>query len=95
MKTHRSQNGEVVVAVCDEELIGKKLRVSTRTTVEVAEVFYKGVLIFDSEMIEYIRKGTIVNIVGEKAVSTAIKYGLAKKESIIYIDGVPHLQLFL
>ncbi|MDW7977866.1 MAG: DUF424 family protein [Candidatus Caldarchaeum sp.] len=95
MKTHYSRSGEVVVAVCDEELIGRRLKLPTGVVVEVAESFYKGVLVVDRELADYIKLGTIINLLGEKAVSTAVKNGYAKRESVVYVDNVPHLQLFL
>ncbi|MCS6770052.1 MAG: DUF424 family protein [Candidatus Caldarchaeum sp.] len=95
MKTHYSRSGEVVVAVCDEELIGRRLKLPTGVMVEVAESFYKGVLVVERELADYIKMGTIINLLGEKAVSTAVKNGYAKRESVVYVDNVPHLQLFL
>ncbi|MCS7136872.1 MAG: DUF424 family protein [Candidatus Caldarchaeum sp.] len=95
VKTHRSKTGEVVVAVCDEFLLGRKLKLSSQFSVEVAESFYKGVLVVDEDLVEYFKFGTIINLLGETAVSTAVRHGYAKRDSIIYIDGVPHLQLFL
>ncbi|MEM0442852.1 MAG: DUF424 family protein [Candidatus Caldarchaeum sp.] len=95
VKTHYSRTGEVVVAVCDEKLVGTRLRLSSQVSVEVAESFYKGVLVFEEEVANYIKLGTIINLLGEKAVATALRNGYAKKESVVYVDNVPHLQLFL
>lgn len=95
VKTHHSRSGEIVVAVCDEELIGRKLKLSSGASVEVAESFYKGVLVVEKDVVEYIKMGTIINLLGEKAVFTAIKHGFARRDSVIYVDGIPHLQLYL
>jgi len=81
--------------VCDEELIGRKLKLSSGVSVEVTESFYKGMLVAEKEVVEYIRMGTIINLLGEKAVFAAIKHGYARKDSIMYVDGIPHLQLYL
>lgn len=95
VKTHRSKTGEVVVAVCDEFLLGKKLKISQDFWVEVAESFYKGVLVGDEDLVEYFKLGTIINLVGERAVEAAVKHGYARRDSVVYVDGVPHVQLFL
>ncbi|MEM1943598.1 MAG: DUF424 family protein [Candidatus Caldarchaeum sp.] len=95
VKTHYSRTGEVVVAVCDEKLVGTRLKLSSEVSVEVAESFYKGVLVFEEELQDYIKHGTIINLLGEKAVEAALRKGYAKKESVVYVDNVPHLQLFL
>lgn len=83
------------MAACDEFLLGTKLKLSSGFSVEVAESFYKGVLVVDEDLVEYFKLGTIINLLGEKAVSAAVKHGYARPDCIIYIDGVPHLQLFL
>lgn len=84
-----------MVAVCDESLLGRKLKISPSFSVEIAESFYRGVLVVDEDLIEYLKLGTIINLVGERAVSAALKHGYARPESVIYVDGVPHIQLFL
>lgn len=83
------------MAVCDEKLVGTRLKLSSEVSVEVAESFYKGVLVFEEEVQDYIKLGTIINLLGEKAVEAALRKGYAKKESVVYVDNVPHLQLFL
>ncbi|MEM1952847.1 MAG: DUF424 family protein [Candidatus Caldarchaeum sp.] len=95
VKTHRSKTGEIVVAVCDESLLGRKLKISQDFSVEVAESFYKGVLVVDEDLVEYFKLGTIINLVGEKAVEAAVRHGYARRDSIVYVDGIPHVQLFL
>jgi len=94
VKTHYSRTGEIVVAVCDEELVGRKIKLSTGVTVEVAESFYKGILVSEEEVVKYIKMGTIINLLGFKAVSTALRNGLAKEDYVIYLEGIPHIQLY-
>jgi hypothetical protein len=85
----------VVIAICDETLLGKRLRLSTGVSVEVQESFYKGVLVVDTDLEDYFKMGTIINLLGENAVKAAVKFGYATEKSVIYVDGVPHIQLFL
>ena len=95
VKTHFSKTGEVVVAICDVELIGRKLRLSNGFTVEVDRAFYGGVQVPLEDLGKYISQATIVNLLGEKAVKYAMKIGLVSPETVINIDGVPHIQVFL
>lgn len=85
----------MVIAICDETLLGKRLRLSTGVSVEVQESFYKGVLVVDTDLEDYFKMGTIINLLGENAVKAAVKFGYATEKSVIYVDGVPHIQLFL
>ncbi len=75
--------------------MGKRLRLSTGVSVEVQESFYKGVLVVDTDLEDYFKMGTIINLLGENAVKAAVKFGYATEKSVIYVDGVPHIQLFL
>ena len=95
VKIHHSRTGEVVVAVCDEELIGKTLTLQGGISVNVSKVFYGGVLIEVEELEKYIKQGTIINLLGHKSVEMVVKMGLAKQDAIIKIDGIPHLQIYL
>ncbi|MEM3097081.1 MAG: DUF424 family protein [Nitrososphaerota archaeon] len=95
VKVHFSKTGEVVVAVCDEELVGRKLKLSSGFTVEVDKSFYCGVLIPVQDLEKYVAQATIVNLLGERSVNYALKIGLASPETVIDVDGVPHIQVFL
>jgi hypothetical protein len=95
VKTHYSRTGEVVVAICDEELVGRRLRLPSGCTVVVAESFYKGVLIDQTDVDGYIRNGSIINLLGERCIEAAVRSGLARKDSVQYVDGIPHIQLYL
>ena len=95
VKIHHSRTGEIVVAVCDEELIERKLTLQGGVKVSVSKAFYGGVLIEVEELEKYIQQGTIINLLGQKAVETVIKMGLARHDAVVKIDGIPHLQIYL
>ncbi len=83
------------MAVCDAELIGRKLRLSNGFSVEVDKAFYGGVQVPLEDLGKYISQATIVNLLGEKAVGYALKTGLVSRSTVMNIDGVPHIQVFL
>ncbi|RLG03777.1 MAG: DUF424 domain-containing protein, partial [Thaumarchaeota archaeon] len=43
IKIHHSKVGETILAVCDEELLGKRLKLSESCSIEVSKSFYGGV----------------------------------------------------
>lgn len=87
----RRVNNEVLVAICDEEIVGKTFR-EGKLKIEVKKEFYCGELVPIEKGIEAIKEGTIVNIVGNNIVSEAINAGLIHPQAIIKIEGVAHAQ---
>lgn len=85
---------ETVVAVCDEELLGKKFEDKNRgLKLEVNEAFYKGSKMELENCISYVKAGSIVNLVGSKIVKKAAECGLINPLAVIVIAGVPHAQM--
>jgi hypothetical protein len=84
---------DVVVVICDEDLLGKKLKMrEKRITIEISEKFYRGKLIDEEKAIKLLNKATIGNLMGKNIVELASKNGFIVKENVILIDGVPHAQ---
>lgn len=92
VKIHR-YGEEVVVAVCDEELLGKRL-VDEEKGVElfVDPYFYRGELLSLNEAFEILKKATIANLVGKNIVEKAVEKGYIHPDAILWIDNVPHAQ---
>ncbi|MDK2795972.1 MAG: uncharacterized protein PWQ22_431 [Archaeoglobaceae archaeon] len=86
--------GEVLVAVCDSELVGRVFREGD-LKLEVKEDFY-GSEDFDEKEVEAaLRTATIANITGKRAVELAIKIGIVDKDKVLRIEGCPHAQMVL
>ncbi|MEM5836498.1 MAG: DUF424 family protein [Candidatus Aenigmatarchaeota archaeon] len=84
---------DVVVAICDEELLGKKLKVEgKKLTIEVSEKFYGGKLVNEEVALKLLEKATIGNLIGKRCVELAEKNGFIIKENVILINGIPHAQ---
>ena len=83
---------QVLLAVCDAEILGKTLRDSD-ITFEVSEKFYKGYKTSVDDAIDLIEESTIVNLVGVNIVKRAIERGYVHPEAVIKICGVPHAQI--
>ena len=91
VKVYRVQ-GEVLLAACDEELLGKSFR-EGELKLEVKERFYKGQLVEEEQLRELLEEATIANLTGERCVSKAIELGYVDPNRVLRIQGVPHAQM--
>ena len=80
-----------VVAICDEDLLGKTLR-QGRIKFTVSEDFYGGELVDITACMEHIERATIINMIGKVTVQAAIDAGIVHEKAVLYIDGHPHAQ---
>ena len=88
------KNGEhVLVAACDKEVLGKRLK-HGNTEIEVSKTFYEGEEVSEEELQKALEAATIANLFGEETIKCAIKCGLIDPNSVIMIDCVPHAQIF-
>lgn len=90
LKIHQSYRN--VIAMCDEELIGKKFDEGIKQ-LNVTESFYKGQLITKKEAQSILhaqdKEDATFNIVGEKSVALALETDIIAKESIGYVNKIP------
>ena len=84
--------GNVLLAVCDAEILGRTLR-DGKIVFCVKEEFYKGSKVDIEEAICLIQNATIVNLVGRNVVDRAIERGYVHPEAVLDIDGIPHAQI--
>jgi hypothetical protein len=82
----------VLLAVCDCELLGKTLR-EGKIVFKIKEEFYNGRKATIDEAMGMINNSTIVNLVGKCCVEKAIAHGYVHPEAVIKIEGVPHAQI--
>lgn len=94
VKTHRSLTGEIVVAVCDSELLGVRLRVRDGYEALVSPDFYMGKRVDWEGVKMALEEATIVNLLGNDVVSRAILEGIVDESACIEVGGIKHVQLF-
>ncbi len=88
-----SKCGEhVLLAACDEELLGEVLR-DAKIVFTVSEEFYNGPKMPVDDVIQLMEESTIVNMIGPNIVKKAIEKGLVHPEAVLEICGVPHAQI--
>ncbi len=82
----------ILLAICDADLLGKTLR-EGKIVFEIREEFYKGFKINVDEAVDLIEQSTIVNVVGHNIVKKAMQRGFIHPEAVLMISGVPHAQI--
>jgi len=88
----RRWGNQVVLAICDADLLGKTLR-DGDIVFQVREEFYKGFKVKIEEAVDLIEHSTIVNMIGTNIVKKAIERGLVHPEAVLEISGVLHAQI--
>lgn len=95
VKIHKSYRD--IVAVCDSELLGRKLE-QGKVVLEITE-FYNGKGIAEQELVtllkDYAAEDATFSIVGDKSVNAALKAGIISKEGIKKVQGVPFALILL
>ncbi len=84
---------ETVVSLCDEELIGKSFE-DVKHSLVVSERFFRGEEMRKKQVLEVLKHATSMNLVGKKIIAIALEAGYIKKEDILTIQGVPHVQIY-
>jgi hypothetical protein len=93
MRVHRVR-AEVVVAACDEELLGRDLPVGTAgRTVKVSPQFYGERRVLLEELLWAIRHATIVNLLGSRVCDAAAREGLIAPDGAGRLGDVPHAEI--
>jgi hypothetical protein len=93
MRVHRVRS-EVVLAACDEELLGRSLPVgSAGRTVQVSSQFYGERPVSDEELAWALHRATIVNLLGERVLAVARREGLIGPGGTGTLGGVPHAEI--
>jgi len=81
-----------IVAVCDDELLGKKFE-EGKLQLDVKESFFKGKESSREEVLDIMRdmklEDSTFNIIGEKSVQIALETGIITKEGIRKIANIP------
>jgi hypothetical protein len=82
----------VLLAVCDCELLGRTLR-EGQIVFHITDEFYNGRKATVEEAMGMIDNSTIVNLIGKCCVEKAIAEGYVHPDAVIKIEGIPHAQI--
>lgn len=93
VKIHQTNNKKIV-AICDENLLGKKFE-EKNLQLDLSSNFYKGKRKTEQEILDIIKDAYIVNVTGKKSTEIILKIGLVDKKNIIKINNIPHAQILM
>lgn len=91
VKIHKNPEGQIIAAVCDKELIGKKFS-EGRIQLDLTTDFYKGEDMSEEDVGDLLRNAYIINLVGEKSVALGLKENIIQEKHIMRIDNIPHAE---
>ncbi|MBI4142022.1 DUF424 family protein, partial [Candidatus Woesearchaeota archaeon] len=83
-----------IVAVCDDNLLGKKFEENGKQ-LDLSVDFYKGDQMSSVETGDLLRNADGVNLVGEESVKLGLEEGIIEEEQIVLIAGIPHAQAII
>ncbi len=92
VKKHINEKAQVLLAICDSDLIGKKFE-DEKLHLDLTSNFYKGEEMSEEKILELIEETYIINAVGKKTIEFLKKNELVQEEHIILIDNIPHAQI--
>ena len=92
VKKHLTSDKRLILAVCDEELIGKKLEEGKRQ-LDLSVDFYRGEPKDEAETVALIKKAFSISAAGKKSVGCCILAGVVEDEKAPELKGVPYLQI--
>ena len=94
MRVHKAGK-EVVVALCDAELLGRTLREGALVLdLKKYGSFYKGERTDAKEAEKAVAGATSINVVGEKSVAIVRNVLKCDESAVRFVEKVPHLQAY-
>ncbi len=86
------QGSEVLVAICDCAILGKKFS-EGHLKIEVSPDFFGGEIVSCAELEAALARATMANFVGKKTVEHAISLGYVERDNVLTIQGVLYAQM--
>ncbi|MBU4284521.1 MAG: DUF424 family protein [Nanoarchaeota archaeon] len=91
VKEHITANNQLILTVCDKEIIGKRFETSD-LKLDLSSDFYKGREKTEKEIIKLFEQAYMINLIGEKSVKLGLKSNIISKKDIIKIKDIPYVQ---
>ena len=85
--------GNVLVNICDEELIGRTVK-EGKLQMPISREFYFGEMVGETEALNLIKSCSIVNLVGRRSVSLAVDNKIGARQAVREIEDVPFLMVY-
>ena len=92
-KLHQ-RGGELLLAACDTDLLGKTLKLKNGAEIKIMEGFYKDKIVSKEELVTLAKDCTTANFFGQETITALIKAGILTENGVIIFNDVPHSQLY-
>lgn len=93
MRVHRVR-GEVIVAACDAELLGRELVLGHGPDQKISPHFYGGRPVSREELLWALERATSANLLGPRVLRVAEEAGYVVAGETGTLGGVPHAMIF-
>lgn len=90
--TERQTQEGLLVAVCDEDVLGETFE-SDDISLTVTEEFYGGEAVDESAVVDSLSRAAVANLVGTRAVELAIEEGFVDEANVLEVGSTLHAQL--
>jgi len=90
VKVHKSE-GRVILAMCDEEVIGKVFEEGNKI-LDTASNFYNGLVMDEESIKKYLKISYIINAVGKNSVDLLLKQDIIDDDKVMKISDIPYAQ---
>ena len=92
VKIHKSPDGKKIIALCDEDILGKKFEEGNKQ-LDLTANFYAGEKMTEEEITKNMEGGSFhINAVGKESTGFCIKQGFVTKSNIMTIAEIPYAQ---
>lgn len=91
-KKHKTNDGRFVLALCDDELVGKKIS-GKEAVLDLTSDFYKGEKLSDEKLKKCVEDAYIINCVGKKSIKFLIALKVLEEKNVGYVNKTPHAQI--
>jgi hypothetical protein len=85
-------NGEVLVAACDPEILGK-IFADGELEITPESMFYGDERVGRNGLLEKIKSSTMVNLLGDNVVDAMIEEGVVDEREVVTVCGIKHAQI--
>ncbi|MCS7118423.1 MAG: DUF424 family protein [Thaumarchaeota archaeon] len=93
VKLHHAYTGEIVLAACDEDILGRSIAIEDGFEAIISEGFYMGSLVDWEQLRSMLQNATIVNLVGNEVIGLAVKEGIVPESASRTVGGIKHVQI--
>jgi uncharacterized protein len=94
MILRKHANRKLVLALCDDDILGRTFRSGGRV-LDQANDFYEGEPVTETELTLLLKKAHVVNAAGTESTKFLVSIQALKDEDIMHIDRIPCAQVIL